>query len=167
MSNKVKLFPSKKLKVELYNDHKSVLADLKEYTDKSYSLVSDWTDKEFRGIVNESTFKVISSEIGYGAMCVFEGKFDGDHGIIEIQLHKAFKGLLLAMPLSICIPFIIGILTNEMTAASLWNLLFIMPLFFIFVRLIFAEIGFRIVSRIGLKKLLTILQITHLEEVQL
>ena len=85
----MKLFPAKNFKVELISDYSISMENLKSNTDITDSLTSDWTKKAFRGQVNENGFKIISSEIGRGAVCVFIGKFNKNTGEIEVRIHKA------------------------------------------------------------------------------
>ena len=87
----MKLFPTKSFTAELRENYTTAIAELKQNTDITNFLVSDWTQKELRGQVHEKGFKVISSEIGRGAVCVLIGEFESNKGKIEIRIHNAFK----------------------------------------------------------------------------
>jgi len=144
----MKLFPTKNFTAELTENSATAMAELKRNTDITDSLVSDWTKKAFRGQVNENGFKIISSEIGRGAICVLIGKFDGKNGEIEVRIHKAFKimfSILMLMPI---IGFGIVFLTTEIEKSI--GIIFPMIMGILFVRFVFMELSFRIVSRTGL-----------------
>ena len=114
----MKLFPTKNFKAELRSDYSISMENLKSNTDITDSLTSDWTKKAFRGQVNENGFKLISSEIGRGAVCVLIGKFDGNTGEIEVRIHKAFKVMFSILMLMPIIGFGIAILTNGIEIAE-------------------------------------------------
>ena len=77
---------------ELRSDYSISMENLKSNTDITDSLTSDWTNKAFRGQVTENGFKIISSEIGRGAICVLNGKFDGKNGEIVWHLFGGLHG---------------------------------------------------------------------------
>jgi hypothetical protein len=54
-------------------------------------MTSNFTDKSFRGIVDGDEFKIISSEIGKGALCVMTGKIDNDNSYVNVEIKKAFR----------------------------------------------------------------------------
>jgi len=87
----MKIFPNKNLTIELRDDRLTTLNLLKQNTKLTNTLVSQHTDKEFIGQVHDSGFKIISSEIGRGALCVFVGELQDSFGNLEIRIHKAFK----------------------------------------------------------------------------
>lgn len=98
----LKVFPVRHLDVELEENYSRMHDLLKQDTDLTENLVSTWTNKKFRGHVTERDFKLISSEVGRGAVCVFIGNFDSNHGTIEIRIHKVFQvlfGIILTYPL--------------------------------------------------------------------
>ena len=98
----MKLFPSKHFTVELREDRVATLNELKRNTKLTDNLISSYTDKKFIGKVNDNGFKIISSEIGRGAVCVFTGELQDSQGKLEIRIHNAFKvmfSILLSYPL--------------------------------------------------------------------
>ena len=136
------------------------MAELKRNTDITNSLISNWTKKEFRGQVNEQGFKIISSEIGRGAVCVFIGKFKGINGLIEVKINKAFKvmfSILLSFPF---IGFAI-IAYNEGFEQAI-GFLPILLFGLVFIRFVFIELSFRIISKTGLNKLIRIIGIKEI-----
>ncbi len=158
----MKLFPTKKFDVKLTENSSIAMTELERNTDITDSLVSDWTKKAFRGQVSSNEFKVISSEIGRGAICVLIGKFDQRNGEIELRIHKAFKvmfSILLLMPI---IGFGITVLTNGIENSI--GIIAPMIIGVLFVRFVFIELSFRFVSKTGLNKLTRIIGIINLEK---
>jgi len=141
------------------------MEELKRNTDITDSLFSARTIKEFRGQVDESEFKIISSEIGRGAVCVFTGKFEGTRGLIEVKIHKAFKvmfSILLTYPL---IGF--GIISFNQGFEKATEYLPILLIGLVFIRYVFIEMSFHIISKIGLRKLIRLIGIKEIIKTRL
>lgn len=158
----MKLFPHKYFKAELRSDYLTSVENLKSNTDITDSLTSDWTKKAFRGQVNESGFKIISSEIGRGAVCVLIGKFQGKTGEIEVRIHKAFKVMFSILMLMPIIGVVITLLSKEIEKP--FGLIVPIIAGFVFIRFVFMELSFRFISNIGMNKLTKILSIKKLNE---
>jgi len=147
----MKLFPYKILTVKMSHDRLTTLNGLKHLTKLTDRLVSVHTKKEFIGQVTDSGFKIISSEIGRGAFCVFEGELQDTYGHLEIRIHTAFKimtSILMLMPIAALVfdLFTQGIEKSvEMLAPVIMGILII--------RFVFIEICFRFISKTGLNKL--------------
>ena len=88
------LFPKSEYTFSIIGEETETLERLKRRTELSESLTSNITDKSFRGIVKDNTFRIISSEIGKGAFCVLTGKIVNKDGQVEIEINKAFRILL-------------------------------------------------------------------------
>ncbi|EHQ01566.1 hypothetical protein [Gillisia limnaea] len=156
----MKLFPTKNLKAKLTEDCSIALAELKQNTDITDSLVSSRTKKAFRGQVSETEFKIISSEIGTGSICVLTGKFDGTIGEIEVKIHKAFK-VMFSILLSY--PFIgFGLICFNEGFEKAVEFLPTLLIGLLFIRFVFIELSFNIISKIGLNKLTKIMRIEKL-----
>jgi hypothetical protein len=149
----MKLFPHKNILVELQHDKRTTLNELTRHTKLTETLVSSYTDKEFIGQVSDRGFKIISSEIGRGAVCVFVGDFQDSRGTIEIRIHNVFKILFLILMLMPVIGFGLAVWTIgfEDSIGS------ILPMiaYILLVRLL-VELAFRFISKTGLNKLLRI-----------
>ncbi len=158
----MKLFPKRNFIVELSESNSIAMAELKRNTDITDSLISDWTKKAFRGQVNESGFKIISSEIGRGAICVLNGKFDGKTGEIEVRIHKAFKVMFSILMLMPIIGFGIVALTSGMEESL--GIIIPMVMGIVFVRFALMELSFHFVSKVGLNKLTQIIGIKTLKK---
>ncbi|TXG37292.1 hypothetical protein [Seonamhaeicola maritimus] len=158
----MKLFPSKTFATELTSDYSISMQNLKSNTDITDSLTSKHTKKAFRGQVNENGFKVISSEIGRGAVCVFIGNFKEKTGEIEVRMHKAFK-VMFSILLSY--PFIgFGLIAYNQGIAKGLNLLPILLIGLLVIRFVFIELSFRFISNTGINKLTNILTIKELNK---
>lgn len=160
----MKLFPVKNFTAELRNDYLISMENLKSNTDITNSLTSNWTKKAFRGQVNENGFKIISSEIGHGAVCVLIGEFNRKTGVIEVRIHKAFKvmfSILMIMPI---VGFGIVALTNGIEKS--FEIIIPLLLGIVFVRFVFIELSFRFISKTGINKLTDILTIKELNKKQ-
>ena len=147
----MKLFPNKNFTVELRDDRATTLNELKRNTKLTDNLVSEYTEKEFIGQVDDCGFKIISSEIGRGAVCVFIGDFQDMYGHLEIRIHNAFKvmfSILLLMPI---VGFGIMLFTNGIE--NFIGIIISMIALILFVRFVFMELSFRFISKTGLSKL--------------
>ena len=97
------IFPSIEKKFKLIDNQTETLNRLNRRTEKSENLTSQYTDKSFRGIIDENEFKIISSAIGKGAFCVMSGKIDSEKGNVKVEIHKVFRILL---SIILCFPII-------------------------------------------------------------
>ncbi len=156
------MFPTKQFTAELTENSAIAMAELKQNTDLTDTLVSDWTKKAFRGQVNENEFKLISSEIGRGAICVLIGKFKEKNGEIEVRIHKAFKVMFSILMLMPIIGFGIVAITNGIEKS--YGIIIPMIMGVLFIRFVFMELSFRFVSKIGMNKLTRIIGITTLKK---
>jgi hypothetical protein len=153
----MKLFPNKNITVELRYDRATTLNELKRHTKLTDTLVSSYTHKEFIGQVDDCGFKIISSEIGWGAVCIFQGQLQDSFGAIEMRLHNAFKILFSTLMLMPVIGFGQVILTNGIENSIV--IIFPTIMAFLFVRFVFMELSFRFISKYGLNKLVRIIGI--------
>lgn len=87
----MKIFPTKELKFKLLDSKEETIERLKRRTEFSEKLTSNFTEKSFRGILFGNEFKIISSEIGKGALCVMTGKIDNDNSYVNVEINKVFR----------------------------------------------------------------------------
>ena len=80
----MKLFPTNTYTFKLFGEETEALDRLKRRTEFSESLSSQCTDKSFRGIIDRNSFRIISSEIGKGALCVLTGKIENKTAHINL-----------------------------------------------------------------------------------
>lgn len=158
----MKLFPVRYLYVELEENYSRVCELLKQETDTTVNLATTWTNKKFRGNVTEQGFKLISSEIGRGAVCIFLGNFQNNSGTIEIRIHKAFQfffGIILTYPL---IGFGLILFGQGMNSAI--QFIPVLLLEALFIKYVLIGLSFKYISRTGLKKLEGTLNIKNLKD---
>jgi hypothetical protein len=154
----MKIFPKKVYSVRLKKDIENVLPKLKNQTLSKEQYVSDWNNQVFIGNISSSEFEVKVSKKLYGEFCVFKGKFNNEKGLIEIQTSKLIKTGFILMAIFVFSGIITAIFQNEYKA------LLLIALTPIVLKYTFLDNGFRIVSEIGLKKLIEILDITEITE---
>jgi hypothetical protein len=157
----MKLFPNKNFVVELKVDRAATLNELKRNTKLTDTLVSEYTDKEFIGQVDDCGFKIISSEIGRGAVCVFIGELQDSFGTVEIRIHNAFKVMFSILMLMPIVGFGIAVLTNGIENS--FGIIIPMIMGVLFVRYVFMELSFRFISKTGMNKLTKIIGIKTTE----
>ncbi|WP_443937901.1 hypothetical protein [Pedobacter sp. MW01-1-1] len=158
----MKIFPESDYNFKITGSETEAFERLKRRTEFSKSLTSQITDKSFRGIIKENTFRIISSEIGKGAFCVLEGKVDNQNGQLNISINKVFQILL-----SIILCFPIALLITDLIAQkgrfSIMTLITVI-IIFVSIRFIFIELAFRQLSKNSIKRLSDILDIESIEK---
>lgn len=106
------LLPTKEFHFKLNDSKDETLDRLKRRTEHSESLSSNFTEKSFRGIIKGDEFKVISSEIGIGALWVINGKIENQTGYIKLEINKVFKIFLIAFLLLPILGLIVQLINN-------------------------------------------------------
>lgn len=161
-TKKMKIFPTSSYTFKIIGAESESLDRLKRKTEISESLTSQITDKSFRGIIKNNTFRIISSEIGKGAFCVLTGKIDDKNGQIDVEINKAFRILLTVL---LCFPFI-GLIAQIFTNKEEFSIIFILVaiLQLLMIRYVFIEFAFRRLSKSSLNKLSDVLDIEQIEK---
>jgi hypothetical protein len=156
------IFPKSDYTFKIIGEETQALERLKRRTELSESLTSNITDKSFRGIIKDNTFKIISSEIGKGAFCVLTGEIDKQNGQVEVEINKGFRILLSVI---LCFPFIALIAqfySNEEKFSIIF--IFVIILQLLMIRFVFIEFAFRILSKSSLNRLSDVLDIDWIEK---
>ena len=153
----MKIFPTKELQFKLIDSQEITLDRLKRRTEKSRNLTSDYTNKAFRGIIDGNSFKIISSSIGKGALCVLNGTINTKSGNLTVTVHKAFKVLFSIL---MCLP-LIAVLIAFLLAADKPKLilLFLVIAHVLIVRFVFIAFAFNYLSKESLNRLQDVLDI--------
>lgn len=159
----MKIFPKKSFIIEFSNDRVVTINKLLDNTEISESLVSKHTNKEFIGEIYDDGFKIISSEIGRGALCVFIGELQDSYGNLEIRIHKAFKIMFSILVLMHFIALGIIIFTNGFE--NLVKMIVSLIISILLIRFVFLEFSFRKTSKIGINKLDKIIGIKVFKEI--
>lgn len=149
------VFPNKDLLIELRDDRATSLNELRRNTKLTNKLISEYTDKGFIGQVDDCGFKIISSEIGRGAVCVFEGDLQDSLGMIEIRIHSAFRVMFSILMLLPVIGFGVSIATQGIEKSI--GLIVPAVIVILFIRFVFIELSFRFISKTGIRKLIRII----------
>ncbi|WP_046756065.1 hypothetical protein [Kordia jejudonensis] len=151
----MKIFPTIEKEFKLIDDQAETLNRLHRRTEKSKNLTSQYTDKSFRGMINENEFKIISSAIGKGAFCVMTGKINADSGNVKVEIHKVFRILLSVFMCFPVIGMIAMILTKPQEFSSILILVMIVQI--LMIRYIFIGLAFKFLSKDSLNRLRDVL----------
>lgn len=130
-------------------------------TEKSENLTSRFTEKSFRGIVNGTDFKVISSVIGKGAFCVMTGKINSDSGVVKVEIHKVFK-ILLGVFMFLPIFGLVAMIWSKAQEFSP-NLIVVMVGQILIIRFVFIGLAFKRISKDSLNRLRDVLDFEWIE----
>lgn len=153
----MQIFPRQERHFTLLGSREKAVDKLRSRTEDSEKLISMLTQKSFIGIVEEKSFRLITSTPGVGALCTIYGRFEGNKLQVNIELNQAFKvlgGIMLSTPLLLIIlPLILKDKTLDL------NTLWVVPLQILFFRYVFFELTFRRVSKEGLRRLQDVLDI--------
>jgi hypothetical protein len=153
----MKLFPTKELKFRLVNDQAETLDRLNRRTERSDNLTSQFTDKSFRGLINENEFKLISSAIGKGAFCVMSGQINTVDGSVKVDIHKVFRVLLTIVLLFPLVGIILMTISGKEEFSPIMILVAIGQI--LMIRYIFIGLAFRFLSRESLNRLRDVLDL--------
>ena len=153
----MKLFPTKELKFRLVNDQAETLDRLNRRTERSDNLTSQFTDKSFRGLINENEFKLISSAIGKGAFGVMSGQINTVDGSVKVDIHKVFRVLLTIILLFPLVGIILMTISGKEEFSPIMILVAIGQI--LMIRYIFIGLAFRFLSRESLNRLRDVLDL--------
>lgn len=146
----MKIFPQNVYSFKLINEN-DALERLKRRTEISNNLTSRRTEKSFIGSINGNNFKLITSEIGKGALTVMSGKINNKDGIVITEINKAFRIMFIVI---CCFPFI-AVLTQAFSNSKDFSPIFFLiallqVLFFRFVLgLIFKNLSKQSINRLS------------------
>ncbi|MEO8235045.1 MAG: hypothetical protein ABI549_06485 [Flavobacterium sp.] len=146
----MKIFPESNYSIELNNDSISTILELKNRTLSKEQFVSNWNSQTFIGKIKDNEFEIKLSKKLLGEFCVLNGKLENKNGILEIRTGKILKTIFVAISLFSLSGIVLAIVQNK------FEIIFRL-LFTIFgIRFIFIELGFRIISKVAIKKLIEI-----------
>ena len=154
---KMKLFPTLQRQFKLINDSGETLNRLNRRTDRSEKLISGYTDKSFRGIINGNEFKIISSVVGIGAFCVMSGVIELKKGNVKVEIHKVFRVLLSIILLFPLVGFVAMTTIKLEVISSIFILVTIGQI--LMIRYLFVGTLFRVLAKLSLNKLRDILDL--------
>jgi len=158
----MKIFPSNNYIFKIVGEEKETIERLKRRTEMSESLTSQITDKSFRGMIKDNSFKIISSVIGKGAFCVLSGEIINQEGEVKIEINKVFRNLF---SLFLCLP-IIGFIAQFFSKNEELSMTFLLLILqVLMIRYVFIEFAFRIFSKASLNRLIDVLDISYIEKI--
>ena len=148
-----KLFPTYDYKFNLLDNENDSIERLGRKTEHSDKLVSKMTDKSFIGKVENNKFKIITSEVGRGAVWVMDGSISNGRCEVNMAVNRPF-GILITV--SYCFP-IIAFIYQRLFGDSdefgfIYSLLIVIAQFLI-VRYIVLDFAFKKLARTSIYKL--------------
>jgi hypothetical protein len=155
----MKIYPIKKYSITLINGRSKAMSELQKETLSDEQFVSDWNKQIFLGKVNETNFELKLSKKIYGNFCVFKGQLEDKNGTLEIIINKTFKVILFVVFLFPIFGFLTSIFKNGFKNSI--ELLLPTIFFILILRFVFIELGFQIISKIGVNKLSKIIGIEN------
>src|SRR5690554_6585394 len=154
---KMKIFPTKEFEFKLIDNQDETLDRLRRRTEHSENLTSQYTDKSFRGKIEGTNFKIISSTIGRGAFCVMTGEITSDQGIVKVEIHKTFRILLSIILLFPIIGLLLMIINGTKDFLPILILVAIGQI--LLIRYVFIGLAFRLLSKSSLNRLRDVLDL--------
>lgn len=149
----MRIFPESDYSIELNNDSVLSISKLQDLTLSEKQFVTNWNSQVFIGKVKEKEFEIRLSKKVLGEFCVLSGKFENRNGILEIRTGKILKIIFVMIMLFSLSGIIVATIQNKL------ELIFNLVISIIVVRFIFLELGFRLVSKIAINKLIEIIGI--------
>ena len=147
-----KFFPTYDYKFNLLDNESDSIERLYRRTEHSDSLRSIGTDKSFIGKVDNNKFKIITSEIGKGAVWVMNGYISNEKCEVNMTINYPFRikfSLLFCLPI---IGFIFQILSED-NIRLIGMILFVMIGQLLIIRYVFLDFLFKKFARNSLYKL--------------
>ncbi|MFV8282843.1 hypothetical protein ACNKXS_14955 [Christiangramia marina] len=142
----MKIFPEENLIIKLSTDKYNAISELKKNTLHKDQYVGNWNGQQFIGVISESEFQIKLSKRIYGGFCLFQGHLENVHGSLIIKLSKIVK-LLFYIIIAFIISGLIVAIVQKNNAIIIQSIL--SPILF----WIFIQIGFKIISKKGIRKL--------------
>ena len=154
----MKIFPEKDFSIELNQNSSLSILELKNETLSEEQYVVNWNSQSFIGKFKKNEFQLKLSKKILGEFCVLNGKLENKKGILKIRTSKRLKIIFTIYILFIICGIITAIIQNDLKTilGLITNILFM--------RYILLELGFRIASKSGIKKLTEIIGINNRTE---
>lgn len=154
----MKIFPESNFKIDLKDDIRNTLDNLRKETLSDEQFIVDWGDKPFIGTISENSFEIKQARKVYGSLWVIHGFLENKHGTLKVQVSKKYKIVFGGFFLFVISGLIMSLIRFDL------KIIFQMFMLIIASRFLFLEFGFRLTSKNGIKILTKILGITKLEE---
>ena len=146
ITRQMKIFPEKNLIIKLKTDKYNAISELKKNTLHKDQYIGNWNGQKFIGEISETEFHIKLSKRIYGGFCLFQGHLENGQGSLIIKLSKIVKVLFYIIIAFIISGLIIAIVqkNNAIIIQSILS-----PILFWIV----LQIGFKIISKKGIRKL--------------
>lgn len=154
----MKIFPGNDYSIELKNECSLAISELEKQTFPEEQLIINWNNQAFIGKIVKNEFEIKLSKKIIGEICVLKGKLENEKGTLKMTTGKIFKIIFASVTLFAVFGVIMSIIENELEAI----LGLVMTI--LVMRFIFLEFGFRLVSKIVIKKLTKIIGIKKLNK---
>lgn len=154
----LKLFPKNTYSIELVNDNKSVISNLKNSTLSKEQYVANWNNQLFIGTIKENEFELKLSKKLYGDFCIVHGKLENNNGTLEIQTGNVLKTISILILLFTLSGIITAMIYHKFEQA------FKLMMAIVMLRFIILELVFKNVSKIVLQKLTEAIKIKSLQK---
>lgn len=147
-----KFFPTYDYKFNLLDNENDSIERLHRRTEHSDSLGSIATDKSFIGKVENNKFRIVTSEIGKGAVWVMNGYISNEKCEVNMTINYPFKvifSIIFCLPI---IGFIFQILSED-NSMLIGMILLVMIGQLLIIRHVFLDFLFKKFARISLYRL--------------
>ena len=148
-----KLFPTYYYKFNLLDNEIDSIERLNRRTEHSDKLVSKMTDKSFIGKVDNNKFKIITSEVGKGAVWVMDGFIFNGKCEVNMAVNRPFAILISILFCFPIITFIFQGLIGDSNQFGFVYSMFVIICQFLIVRYIILDFTFKKLARTSLYKL--------------
>ena len=154
----MKIFPEKDYSIELNQNSSFAISELKNQTLSEEQYVVNWSKQPFIGKIERNEFQIKLSKKILGEFCVLNGKLEKKKGILKIRTSKRLKFFFIVIILFMFCCIISAIIQNDL------KVVFGLIINILVMRYILLELGFRIASKTGIKKLTEIIGINKRTE---
>lgn len=148
-----KLFPTYDYKFNLLDNENDSLGRLNLRTEHSDKLISKMTDKSFIGKVENDKFRIITSEIGKGAVWVMDGSVSNGKCKVNMTVNRPFGILISILYCFPIIAFIVQRLIGDSNQFGFVYSLFVIVVQFLIIRFIVLDFAFKKLARTSIYKL--------------
>ncbi|MDG4716682.1 hypothetical protein [Winogradskyella marincola] len=154
----MKIFPEIDYFIELNDDCSLAISELVNQTLSKEQFVANWNNQTFIGKIEKNEFEVKLSKKIIGEFCFLKGKLKNEKGTLKIRTGRIFKIIFVTIVLFTLSGIVTAIVQNKL------ELIFHLVMTILIMRFIFLELGFRIISNIGINKLTEIIGIKELKK---
>ena len=146
-----KFFPTYDYKFRLLDNEADSIERLTRRTEHTYKLCSITTDKSFIGKVETNKFRIITSDIGKGAVWIMEGFIGSEKCEVKMILNFPFRTGVLIIYGMVLLGFVFNLINEEISKYPFLLLAFMGQ--FLLLRYVFFDFLVKKLAKISLYKL--------------